>query len=285
MTRTLRSHAALTTLALATAAALALSACAGAGSATTSAPAVVPSTAVSAAPAGSAADVYRVTLGKDQKLGDYLVGEDGKALYLFTKDTKDTPTCAGQCAAAWPPFELEGAETVAAGDGVSGALATVVRADDGKRQVTYNGIPLYYFAKDAAAADTRGQGLNGVWFLVGTAATAANGPITGGLGQTGSATAAPAASSDGGAASASPGSVQIANFAFAPASLTVKVGTTVTWTNGDGASHTVTADDGSFDSGSVGGGATFKQTFAKAGTFAYHCAIHRSMTASITVAP
>ena len=77
--------------------------------------------------------------------------------------------------------------------------------------------------------------------------------------------------------------MSIANFAFAPASVTVAVGTTVTWTNIDSAGHTVTADDGSFKSGTLGKGGTFSQTFATAGTFTYHCAFHSSMKASITV--
>jgi plastocyanin len=77
--------------------------------------------------------------------------------------------------------------------------------------------------------------------------------------------------------------VSIANFAFALASMTVAVGTTVTWTNNDSAGHTVTADDGSFKSDALATGATFSQTFATAGTFAYHCAIHSSMKGTITV--
>ena len=77
--------------------------------------------------------------------------------------------------------------------------------------------------------------------------------------------------------------MSIASFKFEPATLTVSVGTTVTWTNDDSASHTVTADDGSFTSGTLGKGGTFSQTFATAGTFAYHCAFHSSMTATITV--
>jgi plastocyanin len=77
--------------------------------------------------------------------------------------------------------------------------------------------------------------------------------------------------------------VSIASFSFQPAALTVAVGTTVTWTNNDSASHTVTADDGSFKSGRLDKGGTFSQTFATAGTFAYHCAFHSSMTATITV--
>ena len=78
-------------------------------------------------------------------------------------------------------------------------------------------------------------------------------------------------------------SITIANFAFAPASLTVKVGTKVTWTNNDSATHTVTALQGAFDSGSLPTGQSFSFTFTKAGTYNYHCAIHSSMTATIVV--
>ncbi len=77
--------------------------------------------------------------------------------------------------------------------------------------------------------------------------------------------------------------VSIKDFSFQPATISVPVGGTVTWTNNDTTGHTVTADDGSFDSGTVSPGATFSQTFATAGTFTYHCNIHPSMTASITV--
>ena len=77
--------------------------------------------------------------------------------------------------------------------------------------------------------------------------------------------------------------VTIASFKFEPATLTISVGTTVTWTNNDSASHTVTADDGSFKSETLGKGGTFSQTFTTAGTFAYHCNFHSSMTGTITV--
>jgi len=107
----------------------------------------------------------------------------------------------------------------------------------------------------------------------------------------GSSTLAPTASPSSApppAASAAPpaaagSTVSIASFSFQPAALTVSVGTTVTWTNNDSASHTVTADDGSFKSGTLGKGGTFSQTFATAGTFTYHCAFHSSMKATITV--
>ncbi len=77
--------------------------------------------------------------------------------------------------------------------------------------------------------------------------------------------------------------VTVANFSFQPATITVPVGTTVTWTNTDSAGHTVAADDGSFTSGTLGTGAMFSQTFSTAGTFAYHCSIHASMTGTVVV--
>ena len=103
----------------------------------------------------------------------------------------------------------------------------------------------------------------------------------------GSATPAPSAQPSAGQSAAAPArggsAVSIANFAFAPASVTVAAGTTVTWTNADNTEHTVTADDGSFKSDKLGTGAAFSQTFTKAGTFAYHCSIHPSMKGTITV--
>ena len=78
-------------------------------------------------------------------------------------------------------------------------------------------------------------------------------------------------------------SVSIANFAFSVSSLSVKSGTTVTWTNNDQTTHTVTADDGSFDSGNIAPGGKFTHTFNATGTIAYHCSIHSSMTAKVVV--
>lgn len=78
-------------------------------------------------------------------------------------------------------------------------------------------------------------------------------------------------------------SVSIKSIAFSPTTLTVPVGTTVTWTNNDNIMHTVTADDNSFDSGNLAAGGTFYFKFNTAGTFNYHCAIHASMTAKIVV--
>jgi len=77
--------------------------------------------------------------------------------------------------------------------------------------------------------------------------------------------------------------VDIAGFAFSPQSVTVDVGETVTWTNADAQGHTATADDGSFDTGTIAGSASKSVTLASAGTVAYHCKIHPTMTGTIVV--
>jgi Copper binding proteins, plastocyanin/azurin family len=77
--------------------------------------------------------------------------------------------------------------------------------------------------------------------------------------------------------------VDIAGFAFAPQSVTVRVGDTVTWSNSDARSHTATADDGSFDTRTIANGASRSVTFSTAGTFGYHCKIHPTMTATVVV--
>ena len=88
----------------------------------------------------------------------------------------------------------------------------------------------------------------------------------------------------GGTALAADQSVAISGFSYSPASVTVSVGDTVTWTNSDAQAHTATADDASWDTGTIGGsGGTDAVTFATAGTFPYHCNIHPQMTGTVTV--
>ena len=77
--------------------------------------------------------------------------------------------------------------------------------------------------------------------------------------------------------------IDISGFAFSPSTLTVKVGTTVTWTNKDSVDHTITSDTNVFDSGNMGSGDTFSYTFTTAGTFVYHCTVHPSMIGTIIV--
>jgi plastocyanin len=78
-------------------------------------------------------------------------------------------------------------------------------------------------------------------------------------------------------------SVGIENFNFVAADLTVKAGTTVTWTNHDDVEHTVTASDNSFSSPSIATESQFSYTFSTPGTYSYFCAIHPFMTARVIV--
>ncbi|HEX7051172.1 MAG TPA: cupredoxin family copper-binding protein [Longimicrobiales bacterium] len=91
------------------------------------------------------------------------------------------------------------------------------------------------------------------------------------------------ASPAGAAAGADTTTATIKNLAFAPAEIQVAPGTTVVWTNNDPLAHTVTADDGTFDSGNIEPGASWSHTFTEPGRYAYHCTPHPFMTAVVVV--
>jgi predicted lipoprotein with Yx(FWY)xxD motif len=159
-------------LALALPATLALAACSSSGATTApsvaapsvAAPSVAaPSEAPSAAPS-EAAGAATIALA-DNALGPIIVDAEGKTLYLFTKDTEGVSTCYDDCATNWPP--LLATDAVSAGAGLDAAMLTTVDRTDGTKQVKYGDWPLYYFAADAAAGDTTGQGVGGIWFVVG----------------------------------------------------------------------------------------------------------------------
>jgi predicted lipoprotein with Yx(FWY)xxD motif len=126
------------------------------------APSAAPSAAASAEASAAAGESYTLALSS----GGYLTGEDGKSLYVFAKDTKanDSQCTSDQCVQNWPAWTIDSGETVVAGDGVTGTIATFARAD-GSMQVSYNGHPLYTFAGDSKAGDTNGDGIGGVWSL------------------------------------------------------------------------------------------------------------------------
>lgn len=150
-----------------------LAACnAGSSSATTSASASASaSTSASAGASESSAasedgtDEYAIEVA-DSDLGEILTDPDGRTVYLFTTDSEDTSTCTGGCLEQWPPVTVDDAGAAVAGDGVSAEVGTFTR-DDGSLQVTVNGLPIYYFAGDAAAGDTNGQGVGEKWYVIG----------------------------------------------------------------------------------------------------------------------
>jgi predicted lipoprotein with Yx(FWY)xxD motif len=101
-------------------------------------------------------------------IGTYLTDATGRALYRFEKDSTGRSTCDADCAAAWPPYLSPGAPS-AADTVVRPALLTTIVRPDGNRQVAYNGMPLYYYAKDVRPEDTNGQDIESFgaeWYLV-----------------------------------------------------------------------------------------------------------------------
>ena len=117
-----------------------------------------------AAAAATDAGAPVVSLGGSDELGPFLVAPNGHTLYVFTRDEPGVSNCAGGCIANWPPLLVPAGAQPSAGDGVGGEFATLDR-DDGDRQVTYDGAPLYFWANDAAAGETNGHEFGGVWFV------------------------------------------------------------------------------------------------------------------------
>ncbi|MCH8224793.1 MAG: hypothetical protein IIC97_02880 [Chloroflexi bacterium] len=114
----------------------------------------------------TAALAAMVASSQEGNLGPNLVDGDGMTLYLYTRDQRNVSNCTGGCAGAWPPLITEGEPT--SGEGLDEARFSTITREDGSRQVTYNGWPLYLFSGDQVAGDANGQDSGGVWFTVST---------------------------------------------------------------------------------------------------------------------
>lgn len=88
-----------------------------------------------------------------------VAGSNGMTVYTFAKDVANSGTsaCTGTCLAKWPALTVPAGSTPVAGSGVTGTLSTITRTDDRALQVTYKGLPLYFFANDKAPGDTKGN--------------------------------------------------------------------------------------------------------------------------------
>ena len=137
----------------------------------TTAPTTAPSEAPSAAPSTAAqspaaAGAAGVSLASSAK-GMILADSAGKTLYIFTPDgTGGKATCTGSCADNWPAFTSDAAPTLGTGLDAED-FGSITRDDTGAKQVTFYGMPLYYFAGDQKAGDINGQGLGGKWYVIG----------------------------------------------------------------------------------------------------------------------
>jgi predicted lipoprotein with Yx(FWY)xxD motif len=112
--------------------------------------------------AGIAYGEGTVQVSKKKGLGSYLADAKGMTLYIFKQDSPGKSACAGSCVERWPLFH---SEKVTAPAGLKSSDFGTITRDDGKKQTTYKGMPLYYFFKDAKPGDTNGQGLGDVWYV------------------------------------------------------------------------------------------------------------------------
>ena len=115
---------------------------------------------VLAAAAAAHADHHTVKVATKKDVGSYLTDAKGMTLYVFKKDSQGKSACAGECVTRWPIFYRE---KVGATAGVKEADFATITREDGQKQTTYKGLPLYHFAGDKAANDTTGQGVKEVW--------------------------------------------------------------------------------------------------------------------------
>jgi predicted lipoprotein with Yx(FWY)xxD motif len=98
------------------------------------------------------------------RLGRILVDARGHTLYLFLEDRRGRSACAASCARVWPPVIVSGRPRVE--KGVTGRKLTTTRRADGRRQLIYNGHPLYTLTADTRPGQIRGQGFLGAWYVV-----------------------------------------------------------------------------------------------------------------------
>jgi predicted lipoprotein with Yx(FWY)xxD motif len=119
--------------------------------------------AVTAAGGKAAEKTAAVNSTEIDGLGTVLADQNGKTLYLFTKDKKNSKksVCYDACAKTWPAMVTKGETTVS---GVDQKLIGKFQRDDGTWQVTIGGWPAYTYAKDTAPGQATGHGVGGTWF-------------------------------------------------------------------------------------------------------------------------
>jgi predicted lipoprotein with Yx(FWY)xxD motif len=110
-------------------------------------------------------------------LGTVVVTSDGKTVYAFDKDTMNSgkSACNAGCSGLWPAVTATGSSPTAAG--VSAKLGTITR-EDGTKQITLDGRPLYTYAGDSGSGAVSGQGFKGIWWVVSPAGAEITGSST-----------------------------------------------------------------------------------------------------------
>jgi predicted lipoprotein with Yx(FWY)xxD motif len=130
--------------------------------------AVVVLAAAASGVAHASADARTTLTVRSSSYGAILFDGRGRALYAFTRDRRDGPSrCYGACARAWPVYFASG--RLVAGRGVKRSLIGTVRRRDGRRQITYNGRPLYFYVGDTRAGQVSCQNVaeyGGTWLVM-----------------------------------------------------------------------------------------------------------------------
>ena len=127
----------------------------GATATPSASPSATPSPTPSPTPTAAAAPV--VLAQSVGTMGTILVAaSNSHTVYNFDSDSPGVSRCTGGCASTWPPLTIAAGTTPTGGPGVTGQLGTIARAD-GSIQVTYKGLPLYFFHSDSKPGDTKGN--------------------------------------------------------------------------------------------------------------------------------
>lgn len=98
-----------------------------------------------------------------EKLGKFLAAGNGMTLYSYSHDEKNVSNCIEGCALNWPPYNTDLSSPV---EDLEADDFAVITRDDGRKQTTFRGMPLYRFIKDKYPGDTFGNGIGGVWSIV-----------------------------------------------------------------------------------------------------------------------
>jgi predicted lipoprotein with Yx(FWY)xxD motif len=106
---------------------------------------------------------HAVKVQNKEGIGKYFTDTEGKTLYWFKKDAPGKSTCAGPCLEKWPIYYRE---AVAAPKDIDGKDFATITREDGAKQTTFRGYPLYYWVNDKIPGETNGQSVNGVWFVI-----------------------------------------------------------------------------------------------------------------------
>ena len=115
----------------------------------------------------SGSRTVELNTAENKVIGTYVADGAGRTLYRFDEDSNKPPkaTCNGACAKAWPPLLIKSPGKIFP-KGINPKILGYVERADGTCQVTINGWPVYYFAKDGKPGDIKGQGVAGTWFAV-----------------------------------------------------------------------------------------------------------------------